>query len=37
MSRIKKDYETSFRARFRRYISGEEELPEIDYMPMYEK
>ena len=37
MSRIRKNYDSSFRARFRRYILGESEIPEVDYMPMYEK
>ncbi|MBO4280613.1 MAG: hypothetical protein J5872_02040 [Lachnospiraceae bacterium] len=37
MSRIRKDYDTSFRARFRRYIMGETELPEVDYMPEFQK
>ena len=37
MSRIRDDYDKSFRARFRRYVSGEEELPEVDYMPLFEK
>ena len=37
MSRIRKNYDRSFRARFLRYISGETELPEKDYMPDFEK
>ncbi len=37
MSRIRKDYDISFRARFRRYIMGETELPEVDYMPEFQK
>lgn len=37
MSRIKNDYEHSLRARFKRYITGEEEPESIDYMPEFEK
>lgn len=37
VSKIRSDYETSRRAAFRRYVSGEEDLKSIDYMPMFEK
>ena len=37
MSRIRSNYDSSFRARFRRYIRGEEELKDVDYMPLFKK
>lgn len=37
MSRIRSNYEKSFRARFLRYITGADELPEKNYMPEFEK
>ena len=37
MSRIRNNYENSFRARFLRYIMGEDELPEKNYMSDFRK